>query len=331
MNVAPNMPPISDVDDVDPTPTPSPESLYPPVGPLTQKLGSLEISGTFSGARAVVEAVPTVRDLGTDTGSRVADAINRFRRQKKASQIETLPTKIDAVEEAVKVLPEAAKINNKKRAPRAAYNPLKDWDTHMKPRPVRQIHHDKTALSGREDKVNATNSLQEMGQQRMERRHQRISWLGDQMEKFTELYGEELFDSAKVEQRLKEGRFTRGEKKSIRQAGKFVRKYKKESVKIERKLDKVASGNNLGTRVHRARANHYRNKIERNEAKIPKLERKAEERDTKRKQRAVNRQERRQIQYGSRRSAQINRELVRSSDPEVRKTIYDQARHTPAN
>jgi hypothetical protein len=366
---------------------PNPEILYPRVGPLAQKLGSLEISGTFAGGRSAVEIVPSTIDISVSASSVAGNAINRLRRDRLSRRIEKMETEIPNIESAMDtgttinrtrrnrlsrrieknntdipslqeeidnpgVVARVAEINIKKRAPAKEYNPLKSWDTHVKRRPLKTIHHTPTALSAREGKPVATNSLQEMRQQKMERLHQEHSKLGDHIERFTELYGDVLYDSAEVERLLSNGDFTRGEKKSIRQAGKVVRSYENKSRKIATKLENTASGKNTQKKIEKKREQIIRDErkitkleakararnemrikrkeaaIERFERRIPELEAKATSRSKRGIEHNERRIERRQILSGAKRSAQINRQLARSKDPSVRKIIYDQASRT---
>lgn len=148
------------------------------------------------------------------------------------------------------VYQDAGQASLNQKTPRSEYDPLQSF---------KKTHRSKRADYGERppepvDRSNhPTTALQEMAAVRSNLRIDAINKREHDIDRFTSLYGDVLFDKEAVREELANSRYTLGEKAAIRKASRHVRRLDKSNERIYSRLDKSAEGKDTAGRTISAR------------------------------------------------------------------------------
>lgn len=315
-----------------------------PASPQTLKLGTAAIKGLVPMGGIIVdsvrEGVVTGGEVTANSANRLMNGVNAVRRTVKGHRLEAKRDKLEllggiirnadgGVEDAwgdATVSVSAAQLQKKIMEPSKPWNPIEKWDTHVTTRPPhakasvsRGTKSPKHPLTQDPDQNRVRTAMQERSVRKAGTIARKIKAHKRDEHEPIFLHGH-IIDSEhrdEFKQMLRTGRFTSGEKKHLKNASRTVRMHERKIHKYEKKLDKMAEGRTIGTRVIGARIKHIERVVGKYEAAIPKLERTSATRKGVRTERVANRTKRRQMHYGERRSAQIDRVHSRAAEAQA--------------
>jgi hypothetical protein len=146
----------------------------------------------------------------------------------------------------------AAEASLAQKEPQAPYDPLRGF---TKAHRARRAGYGEPATAPRDTSQDAVTILQQQAALRANLRVDALNASEEVQHKFTSLYGDTLHDKGAVKREHKSGNYTHGQKKSMKAAGKQVRRAAASEARIRNNLERSAAGQDVPGRVIQGRLN----------------------------------------------------------------------------